>query len=316
MSENQVSATELAAELQKHLQAEGAEELPAPEAWKATGNMLLALTGLQVLCIVLYYMSHLTSLMVIIGVPLVLLVGLTTGLGILKGSRTARNSLDLSLVPTMTIVLAAALAGEEEYQVLSNAPYLILPLLAVFGCVGVMYRSWFATQQRKFDNSPASVEALQKSLALAEVSPALSPEEFESKPDLQKTGQMILAMTGLEVICLVLYNPDMFSRISAALADGFGAHFPGGAVFSILIAILSGLLCAQGMFQAKKWTYGFSEMRGALGAGQVLVYLLLSELVVSDEPWRLVPFFLLLGVMVMTYVFMGRIRQSYYQAKA
>jgi hypothetical protein len=119
--------------------------------------------------------------------------------------------------------------------------------------------------------------------------------------------------TFFEVICLLLFNTDLFTRLAAASADGFGKHFPMGAVASILIAVVSGALCAYGLFARVRWLRALTELRLSLGTGQIIVYLLLAELIISEQPARLVPFVLLLGAMITGFVFLSRTRQAFYQ---
>jgi len=190
---------------------------------------------------------------------------------------------------------------------------LVIPIAALITAIlGLM--AVFKIHRGIPDDELKNVASVQKTLEKAADAPAFAPEEYEAWDEWKKTGQVVWGVTFLEVVCLFLYNTDFFPRMSAAFADGMGKHFPGYALFSLLVSLGTGAICALGLTNRWRWVKGFTEMRLALGAGQVLVYLLLSELIISSEIWRIFPFFILLGVMVVAYVFLGRTRKNYYQA--
>lgn len=166
------------------------------------------------------------------------------------------------------------------------------------------------------DSGPKmSREEFERILEESANAPAIAPEEYESWADWSRTAVLILVLTLLEVVCLFLYNTDFFPRLSAAFAGDFGRHFPGSAFVSLLLAVGTGALCAFGMLRRVKWLRAVSEMRILLGPGQVIVFLLLSELIISKEIWRIFPFFILLAVMVVAYISLGRTKKPFYQMK-
>lgn len=236
------------------------------------------------------------------------LPGLIAGFGLLQGRKWANGIGDayMGLVFGMSIFVFLA------YESVIGTAGAILPIaaaaVAAFGLKPAL-----SLQRGIADAVLKDVPATKAILLKAESAPSFSTEEYESWEDWKKTGQWMWILTGVEVLCLFLYSPDLLARISAALSDGF-IHFPGYSLFSILLSLGTGALCAIGMTRHTKWVRDFTEMRIALGLGQVLVYLLGAQLVVSAEIWRAVFFVVLLGLAVPTYLALGKTRRAYFQS--
>jgi hypothetical protein len=240
---------------------------------------------------------------------LIFLPGFFGGIGLMQQKSWAVGMGDTYLGLSVGMALFLILAFESQIGVVGLAIPVASLVVAILGLMSV-----FKVHRGVSDEELKNIAGVQKIIEKAADSPAFAPEEYEAWEEWKKTGQMVWVVTFLEVVCLFLYNNDFFPRLSAAFADGFGKHFPGYALFSLLLSLGTGAICALGLTNRWRWVKEFTEMRLALGAGQVFVFLLLSELIISAEVWRIIPFFLLLGAMTVAYVFLGRTRKNYYQA--
>jgi hypothetical protein len=238
---------------------------------------------------------------------LMLIPGLVAGYGLMTNRKWASGLGDVYMGMVFGLSIFVFLAYSSMFGAFGAALPFLSGLVAAIGL-----RPAMKLQRGISDATLKEVPATQALIARAESAPAFSTEEYESWADWTKTGQLLGALTVVELICLFLFNADFFARISASLSDGM-VHFPGYELFSILVSLGTGALCAFGMMKHVKWVRGLAEMRIALGAGQVLVYLLASQLLVSAQIWRAIPFVALLILMVPTYLALGKTRRAYYQ---
>jgi hypothetical protein len=240
---------------------------------------------------------------------LIFIPGFFAGWGLMQRKKWSSGMGDTYLGLSVGISLFLILAMESQVGPAGLAIPVLSLITSLIGLSAV-----FKIHRGVSDEELKNVASAQKTIEKAGDAPAFAPEEYEDWAQWKKTSGIVWAVTGLEVVCLFLYNPDFLPRMSVAFADGMGKHFPGWALFSILLALGSGAVCAVGLSNRWKWAKDFVELRLALGAGQVLVYLLLSELYISSSVLLFIPFFALLVVMVVAYVFLGQTRKNYYQA--